>query len=131
MPMGVKASRGKRIAAAAMVQMGVPLRQVAKELGIGKDSAKNYSLDPTLDPQEVEQCKQRLAGRFVVAADRFLSHSLDRIKELGPYQAMLCAGIAHDHYLRAAHAASGAQHGSLTQVLVLIDQRACGQSDGT
>lgn len=114
-----------------MVEPGIPLRTVGEELGISKDSAANFAKDPTLDPEEVERCKAKMAGRFIVASDRLLTRCLDGINELDPYRAMIASGIAHDHYLRAQQMARGNQSGSLTQILVLIDQRACGQSDGT
>lgn len=62
-----------------------------------------------------------------MASDRFLDQSLDNIQDLGPYQAMLCAGIAHDHYLRSKQAGQQNQVGSITNILVLIDQRSRGQ----
>lgn len=126
---GQRITRAKRAAAAAMVELGIPLRQAGQELGISKDSVANFAKDPTLDPEEVERCKAKMAGRFIVASDRFLSASLDRIQELSPYQAALCAGITHDHYLRAVHSSQGQQVDSLTQILILIDQRSRGQSD--
>lgn len=116
-------SRSKRAAAAALTEMGVPVRQVARELGISKSSVSTCANDPTLDEAEVERVKSKIAGRFVVASDRFLTHSLDNLKDLHPYQAMLCAGIAHDHYLRSTAASKGAGSSNLTQILVLIDQR--------
>ena len=105
--------------------LGIPVRAVAAELGISRATAHLAGLDPTLDPEVVRQCQERIGGRMVVAADRFLSHALDRIKDLGPYQAALCAGITHDHYLRNKMLASRAGTGSvLVQILVAIDQSA-------
>lgn len=123
MASGVAISRTKRAAAKALTELGVPVRKVAQELGIGKSSVAACAQDPTLDAAEVERVKGKIQGRMVVAADRFLTHSLDNIQDLHPYQAMLCAGIAHDHYLRATQASKGTDAGNLTQILVLIDQR--------
>jgi len=54
-----------------------------------------------------------------------LTQSLSKIKELGPYQAMLCAGIAFDKHLQGRLAASRNGPGSvLVQILVAIDQSA-------
>lgn len=114
-----------------MLDLGVSQRQIAQELEISKTSVHNLSRADDLDPVEVEAVKVRLESRMVVASDRFLSQALDRIKELSPYQAMLCAGIAHDHYLRASLAGKAQQVGSLTQILILVDQRARGQGDAT
>ena len=124
---GQRITRAKRAAAAAMVELGIPLRQAGRELGISKDSVANFAKDPTLDSEEVKRCKAKMAGRFIVASDRFLSASLDRIQELSPYQAALCAGITHDHYLRASLADKAQQVGSLTRILILVDQHTRGQ----
>lgn len=126
--MSTPLSRSKRVAAQAMLDLGVSQRYIAQELEISKTSVHNLSRADDLDPVEVEAVKARLESRMVVASDRFLSQALDHIKELSPYQAMLCSGIAHDHYLRSRVAASGNQAGGLTQILVLIDQRARGQA---
>ena len=115
-----KLKTGKRAAAAAMVDLGVPMRTVAAELGISKTSVLRTVHDPTLDPDRVNRVKERLADRYVLAADSLLSHSWDRIKKLDPYRAMICSGIAHDHYLKASGKLSSA--GLLTNILVLIDQ---------
>jgi hypothetical protein len=115
-------SNTKKAAAAALIHSGIPIRTAAKEVGIGTATAFRASkLD--LQPEEFEMVKERIQSRLLVASDRFLGHSVKRIKDLGPYQAMLCAGIAHDHYLRSRAASQGAGIGSLTQILVLIDQR--------
>ncbi len=122
---GKRVSKTKKSAAAAMRGLGVPVRQVAAELGISRATAHLAGRDQTLDPEVVRECQERIGGRMVVAADRFLSHALDRLKELGPYQATLCAGITHDHYLRNKMLGSRAGAGSvLVQVLVAIDQSA-------
>lgn len=121
--MAKRITKAKRATAVAMAELGVPQRAIAEELDISKGSVQNCLNDDTLNPAEVERVKEKIAGRFVVAADRFLSHGLSNIQELGPYQAVLCAGIAHDHYLRALQAARGNQGGSLTQILIQIDQR--------
>lgn len=126
--MARRITQAKRITAAAMAELGVPQRAIAEELDISKGSVQNCLEDDTLNPAEVERVKEKIAGRFVVAADRFLSHGLSNIQELGPYQAMLCSGIAYDHYLRASQAAHGGnQGGGLTQILILIDQQLRGQ----
>ncbi len=126
--MARRITKAKRITAAAMAELGVPQRAIAEELDISKGSVQNCLEDDTLNPAEVERVKEKIAGRFVVAADRFLSHGLSNIQELSPYQAILCAGITHDHYLRASQAARGGnQGGGLTQILILIDQQLRGQ----
>jgi hypothetical protein len=130
MARGRRVKDGKRVAAAAMVELGIPLRQVGEELGISKDSAANFAKDPTLDPEEVERCKAKMTGRFIVASDRLLTRCLDGINTLDPYRAMIASGIAHDHYLRATQAGKAHAAGSLTQILILIDQRSRGQGDG-
>ena len=105
--------------------LGMPVRAVAAELGISRSTAQRAGIDPTVDPEMVRECQERIGGRMVVAADSFLTHALSRIQDLGPYQATLCAGITHDHYLRSRMAASRAGGGSvLVQVLVAIDQSA-------
>lgn len=122
-------SRGKRVAAAAMVQSGIPCRQVGAELGISYRTAARAAHDPSITPEEIEQVRAKLQSRLLMASDRFLTQSLSHIQDLGPYQAMLCAGIAHDHYLRSRAAASGNQGGSLTHILIQIDQQARGQRE--
>ncbi len=119
-------SNTKKAAAAALIQSGVSVRTAAQEVGIGVATAFRASqLD--IPPKQFEIVKDRIQSRLLVASDRFLGHSVKRIKDLGPYQAMLCAGIAHDHYLRSKAASSGNQVGSITNILVLIDQRSRGQ----
>lgn len=118
-------SQGKKLAAAALIASGVPVRQAAEELGIGIGTAHAASkLD--LPPRQLKAVQDRIANRLVVASDRFLAHSVERINDLSPYQAMLCAGIAHDHYLRSKQAGQQNQVGSITNILVLIDQRSRG-----
>ena len=122
---GKRVSKAKKSAAAAMRGLGIPVRAVAAELGISRATAHLAGLDPTLDPEVVRQCQERIGGRMVVAADSFLSQSLSRLKELGPYQAMLCSGIAFDKHLQGRLAASRNGSGSvLVQILVAIDQSA-------
>jgi hypothetical protein len=118
---GKAATKTKRAAARAMVELGVPLRVAGKELGVSHQSVLRWSQDPDMQPEVVEQIKARISDRLVVASDRYLTASLDRIQELHPYQAMLCAGIAHDHYLRSTQAGRGHQAGGLTQILIQID----------
>lgn len=113
----------KRVAAKAMVDMGMSVRQVAQELDISKSAVSDIVYDPSLDPAAVERVKSRLQDRLVIASDRFLTRAVDGIQDLHPYQAMLCAGIAHDHYLRSTAASRGDSGAGLTQILVLIDQR--------
>lgn len=122
MATGAAISRTKRVAARAMVDLGVPVRTVAQELGIGKSSVSACANDPTLDDVEVERVKSKIAGRMIVSADRFLSHGLDNIQELHPYQAVLCAGIMHDHYLRAQQSSRSTGGSSITNILIQIDQ---------
>lgn len=110
-----------------MLDLGVSERQIAQELEISKTSVHNLSLADDLDPVEVEAVKARIQSRLVMASDRFLTQALDHIKGLSPYQAMLCSGIAHDHYLRSRQADRGNQPGGLTQILIQIDQRSRGQ----
>lgn len=119
----------KRSIAAAMMEMGIPGTQVAAELGISRASAFTARHADDLQPELVAKIKAQIADRLVVASDRYLTASLDRIKELHPYQAMLCAGIAHDHYLRASAASRGDTGHGLTQILVLIDQRQRGSHE--
>lgn len=64
----------------------------------------------------------------MASADRMLTQSLDGIKKLDPYRAMIASGIAHDHFLKAHTARTGHQAGGLTQILVLIDQKARGNT---
>lgn len=123
MPRGKTEPKSKRVAAAAMIEAGIPCREVGKALGVSHQAALRYAADPDLDPEIIARVKGRIQDRLIVASDRFLSASLDRIQDLHPYQAMLCAGIAHDHYLRATAAKQGNIGGNLTQILVLIDQR--------
>lgn len=116
-------TRGKRAAAAAMIQAGASVRETAREIGISKSSAAMAVYDPTLDQAEVDRVKDKIQGRMIVASDRFLTRSLDGIQDLHPYQAMLCAGIAHDHYLRSRAAGqSTGQQGSVTNILIQIDK---------
>src|SRR3990172_9089861 len=96
---GKRVSKSKKSAAAAMRGLGMSVRAVAAELGISRSTAQRAGIDPTVDPEIVRECQERIGGRMAVASDSFLTHSLSRLKELGPYQAMLCAGIAHDHHL--------------------------------
>lgn len=129
MATGTAISKTKRAAARALTDLGVPVRTVAQELGIGKSSVSACANDPTLDDTEIERVKNKIAGRMIVSADRFLSHGLDNIQDLHPYQAVLCAGIMHDHYLRASAASRGDTGHGLTQILVLIDQRQRGSNE--
>ena len=116
-------TRGKRAAAAAMIQAGASVRETAREIGISKSSAAMAVYDPTLDQAEVDRVKDKIQGRMIVASDRFLTRSLDGIQDLHTYQAMLCAGIAHDHYLRSRAASqSTGQQGSVTNILIQIDK---------
>ena len=102
--------------------LGMPVRAVAAELGISRSTAQRAGIDPTVDPEIVRECQERIGGRMVVAADSFLTHALSRIQDLGPYQATLCAGITHDHYLRSKMAASrGGSNSILVQILLAID----------
>ena len=115
--------RAKRAAAAAMAEMGIPNRQVAAELGICKSSAANLAHEPGVEGAEIEAVRNQLIGKMVRASDSFLDRALAKIKDLGPYQAMLCSGIAFDKHLAgtmAAKAGNGA--GILVQILTLIDQ---------
>jgi len=120
--MAPRISRAKKITAAAMVDLGVPLRQIGAELGISKDAAAIAAYDPTLDDAEVKRVQSKIAGRMVVGADRFLSHGLANIQDLGPYQAVLCAGIMHDHYLRSQQSSRSTGSQSITNILIQIDQ---------
>jgi len=122
---GKRVSKSKKSAAAAMRGLGMPVRAIAAELGISRSTAQRAGLDPTVDPEMVRECQERIGGRMAVASDSFLTQSLDRAKELGPYQAMLCAGIAFDKQLQGRLAASRGGSGSvLVQVLIAIDQSA-------
>ena len=108
-----------------MVGLGVPVRTIARELGISHGSAALAERDKSLDPEMVRECQERIGGRMAYAADRFLSQSLDGIKSLGPYQAMLCSGIAFDKHVQGRLAASRSGGGNvLVQILVNIDQSA-------
>ena len=83
------------------------------------------SHDDSLDPDVIARCQETIAGRMAVASDRFLTHSLDKLKDLGPYQAMLCSGIAFDKHVQGRLAASRPGGGNvLVQILVNIDQSA-------
>ena len=114
--------RAKRAAAAAMVELGVPVRAVAAELGISKSSVATIGHEPGIEASEVETIRNRLIGKMLRASDSFLDHSLDKIKDLGPYQAMLCSGIAFDKHLAGTLAArSGNGAGVLVQILTMID----------
>jgi len=105
--------------------LGMPVRAVAAELGISRSTAQRAGLDPTVDPEMVRECQERIGGRMAVASDSFLSQSLSRLKELGPYQAMLCSGVAFDKHVQGRLAASRTGSGSvLVQILVAIDQAA-------
>ena len=117
-----KVSNTKKAAAAALIQSGVSVRVAAKEAGIGVATAFRASqLD--LKPKEFEIVRERIQSRLLVASDRFLGHSVERIQDLHPYQAMLCAGIAHDHYLRSRAAGqSTGQQGSVTNILIQLDK---------
>ena len=117
-----KVSNAKKAAAAALIQSGVTVRAAAQEMGISVGTAFEASkLD--LKPKEFEIVKERIQSRLLVASDRFLGHSIERIQDLHPYQAMLCAGIAHDHYLRSRAAGqSTGQQGSVTNILIQIDK---------
>lgn len=119
---GVAISKTKRVTAKAMVDLGVPIRQVAKELGIGKSSVFACAHDPYLDPANVAHVKGRIIDRMVVSSDRFLTQSLDGLKDLNPYQAMLCSAIALDKYHQAAAMARGQGGSSITNILIQIDQ---------
>ena len=118
---------GKRIkpaikeAARALLANGATVREAARKTGISRASAGLLLHDDDLDMDQVGQLAQRMQGRLLAASDRFLARSLDRLQELGPYQAMLCAGIAHDHYLRSKQADRGSTAGGLTQILIQID----------
>ena len=125
-----RVSRGKRAAAAALIRSGVPVRQAAAELGIGRSTAHRAATDPTIDEEDIERIKDRVQGKMIKASDRFLDQSLGRIQDLHPYQAMLCAGIAHDHYLRSRAASQSTGVGSITNILVMIDQRTRSSGDG-
>lgn len=122
MPRGQAEPKSKKLAAAAMLEAGMPCREVGKALGVGHNTVLRYRDDPNLNPELVSRIKERIQDRLVVASDRFLSQSLDRIQELSPYQAMLCSGIAHDHYLRSRQSDRGSNAGGLTQILIQIDQ---------
>lgn len=129
MATGVRITQSKRAAARAMVELGASVRHVAKELGISKSSVAECVHDPYVNKANVEMVKARMSDRMIVSADRFLSQGLDGIKGLHPYQAVLCAGIMHDHYLRASAASRGDTGHGLTQILVLIDQRSRGSNE--
>lgn len=122
MPTGTAISKTKRIAARAMTDLGVPVRKVAQELGIGKSSVAACALDDSLDEAVIARVKSKIQGKMIVSADRFLTHSLDNIQHLHPYQAALCFGITHDHYLRSRQSDRGSNAGGLTQILIQIDQ---------
>ena len=123
--MAPRITKAKKAAAAALVGLGMPVREIAAELGMSHGSAHNAGLDRTVDPEVVQRCQETIAGRMAVASDSFLSHSLDRINELGPYQAMICSGIAFDKHIQGRLAASRNGSGSmLVQILVNIDQSA-------
>lgn len=128
--MGSKRLRlGQRAAATAMIQAGATVRDAALATGMSKSSAAVLARGDDAPVELVNAVRDRLQGRLLVASDRYLSQSLDRLKSLHPYQAMLCAGIAHDHYLRSKQAESGSSVGSITQILVLIDQRSRGSNE--
>jgi len=122
---GKRISGSKKAAAVAMKGLGIPTRTVARELGISNGAASIAGRDRTVDPEVVTRCQEQIVGRMVVASDSFLSHSLSRLKELGPYQAMLCSGIAFDKHVQGRLASS--RNGSssiLVNVLIAIDQQA-------
>jgi hypothetical protein len=121
MPRGQKEPKMKRVAAAAMVEAGISSREAGKALGVSHNSVLGWLNDPTLQPEIVAKVKERIQDRLVVASDRFLSQSLDRIQELSPYQAMLCAGISHDHYLRSQQSSRSTGAQSITNILIQID----------
>lgn len=126
---GKRIRLGQRAAATAMIAAGATVREAAIATGISKSSAAILARGDDAPPDLVEAVKQRLQGRLLVASDRFLTQSLDSIQDLGSYQAMLCSGIAHDHYLRSKQADSGNRQGSITQILVLIDQQSRGSNE--
>ena len=106
-----------------MMAAGMKAENVAEELGISRASAYIAVGHEAIDKGQVEVIKERIQDRLIVASDRFLTHSLERIQDLHPYQAMLCAGIAHDHYLRSRAASqSTGQAGSVTNILIQIDK---------
>lgn len=119
---GKRIRLGQRAAAAAMIQAGATVREAAMATGMSKSSAAVLAHGDDAPPELVDAVKERLQGRLLVASDRYLSQSLDRLKDLSPYQAMLCSGIAHDHYLRSRQSDRGSNTGGLTQILIQIDQ---------
>ena len=122
---GKRISATKKHTAAAMRGLGMSKAVVAQELGISETAAYYAGVDESLDPEVVTRCQERIAGRMAVASDSFLSHSLTRLKELGPYQAMLCSGIAFDKHVQGRIAARGnGGQNVLVQILVNIDQAA-------
>lgn len=93
-------SDGQRAIVRAVRDLGGTKREAAAQAGIGATSAWRAMHDDTIDQAMVERCKTDLLSRYLVAGGLFLDRAVGQIDNLSGYQAMICSGISHDHYLR-------------------------------
>lgn len=69
-------------------------------------ASRSISKKPVRDPlkgdkQTLEQIRQQLPNKFLLAAAQFLQRALLQVDRAGPYHAALMSGIFHDHHLKA------------------------------
>jgi len=98
---------GRKVLAKAMLEMGAPERLVVKETGLSKGSVNLVDKDEGYSREELERLKEKLPGKLLRATDSFLDRAVEQKHKLHPYQAALCMGISHDHYLKASGQSQG------------------------
>jgi hypothetical protein len=123
MPRGPKLKPEKKAEVVAMAQAGLSPKDIAAQTGLSIPSIWRIKNEgPPLDPELLDNVKERLRGRFLVASDTLLESALRDAEQESPYRRMIMAGIAHDHYLRTLMLERGKNStGVLTQILVMVD----------
>lgn len=123
MPRGPKLKPEKKAEVVAMAEAGLTPKEIAAQTGLSIPSIWRIKNEgPALDPALLDNVKERLRGRFLVAADTLLESALRDAEQEPPYKRMIMAGIAHDHYLRTLMLERGAKStGVLTQILIMVD----------
>lgn len=123
MPRGAVLTPKKKATIVKLVEQGMSTKDIKDKTGLSQSSIWRIKHEgPALDPELLDNVKDRLRGRFLIATDTLLESALRDAEEEPPYKRMIMAGIAHDHYLRTLMLERGkTSTGILTQILIMVD----------
>lgn len=94
----------KRLVARAMIESGIPRREVAKTVGISTSTLQLISKDPELTPDNLLRAKDLIPGRFYQKVHKCLDHMTDdKFQRLNALQLSIAAKVN----LQAAREAEG------------------------